>query len=205
MPSVSPTPGRPESQPINRHADDPGDRPQDPVDDGQRPGHDQQQDSDEAAVIAALTDDDYLWSLLSHCSCRMRRALGPAGQRRPRHPGARIVRADRLSRRLHPPVRPAHHRLTAAVRRRPQLDRTSVSRCAKRLRSARLRCRRRLETAGNWHFDHGSRVLLRHVALSAQLRYCRPRLVASCVLPAVGPARRSVGGTRRAPQPADHP
>src|SRR5450759_3547947 len=43
---ASTTPGRPEGQPVNHHADDPGHQPQDPIDDCQRPGHDQEKDRD---------------------------------------------------------------------------------------------------------------------------------------------------------------
>src|SRR5450759_3545940 len=84
---------RPEGQPVNHHTDAPRHQPQDPIDDGQWPGHDQEQDRDEAAVIAALADDDYLGTLPTHWSHQAEIDSGPVRVRRPLHPGVRYARA----------------------------------------------------------------------------------------------------------------
>src|SRR5450759_5086151 len=86
---------RPEGQPVDHHTYAPGHQPQDPIDDGQWPGHDQEQDRDEAAMIAALTDNDYLGALSSHWSRRVGFASGPTLARRPPGPRARNARAGR--------------------------------------------------------------------------------------------------------------
>src|SRR5450759_5946465 len=68
---------RPKGQPVNHHTDAPRHQPQDPIDDGQWPGHEQEQDRDEATVVAALADNDYLGPLSSHWSRRVGFASGP--------------------------------------------------------------------------------------------------------------------------------
>lgn len=69
--SVSTTSHRSKGQPVHGRRNDPGDEPQDPIRDCQRPGDDQEKDRDEAPVIAALVDHDNGWPIPTH---RARRA-----------------------------------------------------------------------------------------------------------------------------------
>lgn len=118
---------RPEGQPVNHDADAPRHQPQDPIDDGQWPRQDQEKDRDEAAMVAALADDDDLRTLPTHCSRRAELGSYPSLLRRPPHPGARSGRVGHLSLHSRLTGRRARHRWAALVRHRPRLGLTSGS------------------------------------------------------------------------------
>ena len=76
--SASTTSRWPQGQPVDKHPENPGHQPQDPIDDRQRPRHDQEKDRDEAPMIAAPADDDDLRPLPTHGSFRVGVATDPA-------------------------------------------------------------------------------------------------------------------------------